>query len=126
LSKLAAIGSKAAKNFINHTMHLSVDPHLADLQLIALRTAAPYMMGVEIRIYNDPETGASLFTTTLITDGAQIHPSDLFDQIHEAQGEYAAGFPDQSVDWWPNYFVDVKAAPRHHSIRAKARMRKAA
>jgi hypothetical protein len=127
LSRLSALDSPSVKNFTAHVGHLSVRPHLPKLQSLALGAAAAYLMNVRIKAADeDPETGTPCFTTTLVIDGSLIHPSDLFDQIHDAQGQYAANFQAESVDWWPHYFVDVKAAPRHHSIPAKPRMRKAA
>lgn len=126
LERLAVQGSERAASYLQRVGPLPVAPHLAALQEVTLVEAAPYMMGANFTVEDDPETGAPYFAMTLLIDGSHIHALDLFDRIHEAQGAYAAKFPGQGVDWWPHYFVDVKAAPRHSSIPAKARTREAA
>lgn len=126
LERLAHLGSIKAAVYLKRISPLTVAPHLAALQEITLNKAAPYMVGAEFSVDDDPETGAPRFVMRLLIDGSLIHASDLFDRIHETQGAHATRFPGQGVDWWPHYFVDVKAAPRHASIPAKARAQKAA
>ncbi len=126
IRQLSEKGADGAIRYIKNISILSVEKHLPQLQKVALQIASEYLIGITVGISDDPETGIPCFRATLLIDSSLIHPSDLFDQIHDAQGQYAANFSEESVDWWPNYFVEVKAAPRHHSIPAKPRVRKAA
>lgn len=96
------------------------------IQAAVSQVVAPYAMGFDFGTSIHPDDGRSFLTLAIQIDASQIHRLDLEDLLSDRLDALARERNDIPENWWWRYFVTIESAPRHPSIPAAPRRRRAA
>lgn len=105
---------------------LELKPLFPSVQAVVTECVGPCLMDFEFAVQTHPDDGRSFISFKCIIDGSKIYRWDLAELINERLEAVFEQQPTPIADWWWRYSVSVEEAPRHASIPAAPRSRRAA